>query len=151
MTQNPVAFGPWGFDSPLRHHTYKGWRTALEAVRSCFRVVHLVRGSTGAQWDSARDHYGDAMQDDNTSGLSTTERSTLGFMIDLEDRGSEWPDLRRIINYVGVTFSAGESLLLSLEERGYVDLHPNLHESSTRYAITPSGRACFFHQSQADE
>ena len=90
------------------------------------------------------------MQDHNASGLSPMERSTLGFLIDLEDRGSEWPDLRRVINYVGVTSSAGESLLLSLEERGFVDLHPNLYESSTRYSITPSGRACFFDQNQSD-
>lgn len=86
----------------------------------------------------------DEIKDDRTSRLSPREKNTLGFLIDLEDRGSEWPDRRRIINSVGVTSSVGGSLLASLEEKGYVDVHLNLNKSNRQYSITPTGRACYF-------
>ena len=86
----------------------------------------------------------DEIDNDRTSRLSPREKNTLGFLIDLEDRGSEWPDLLRIINSVGVTSSVGGSLLASLGEKGYVDVHLNLNKSNRQYSITPAGRVCYF-------
>jgi predicted transcriptional regulator len=80
----------------------------------------------------------------STSELSEKERYTLGFLIDLEDRGSEWPPLTRIVNAVGITHSGCESMLARLAGRGFVHIHVTLDESTKQYAITRAGRACYF-------
>ena len=85
-------------------------------------------------------------EDDSVLALSEKERDTLGFLIDLEDRGSEWPYAQRIVNAIGITIPGGELLLARLADRGFVHIHPNLNEATTQYAITPAGRVRYFEE-----
>lgn len=64
-------------------------------------------------------------------------------MVDLEDRGSEWPDLDRISKGSGIVSSACEALLTALTEAGYVVTHGNV-DADSRFAITPEGRLRLF-------
>ena len=69
----------------------------------------------------------------------------MGFLIDLEDRGSEWPYLKRIVNGIGVTISRGECLVARLGHRGFLQEHRNM-DVLPRYSITRSGREFYFEQ-----
>ena len=88
--------------------------------------------------------------DDPSSCLSEVEAVLLKFLIDLEDRGSEWPHSQRISNGASLTISRCEQFLTHLEVRGFVCKHLNLTEM-TRYSISQSGRAHYFGQKRSKE
>jgi hypothetical protein len=74
----------------------------------------------------------------------------LRFLIDLEDRGSEWPLLKIITKGTGLTISRGEYLLDHLENQGFVCAHLNLTDL-TRYSISRTGREYYFEQMRREE
>lgn len=75
--------------------------------------------------------------------LSEDEKTILRYMIDLEDRGSEWPPARRIVTGTAIGSLRVEALLSTLAFRGFVAAHLNLDEDP-RYSVTSSGRQTLF-------
>ena len=87
---------------------------------------------------------------DSTCVLAEIELRALQFLIDLEDRGSEWPHSRRIANATGITISTCEQFLSRLEMKGLVCEHFNLTDM-TSYSISQAGRECYFRQVGSEE
>ena len=87
----------------------------------------------------------DADISESSPRLTEEECLVLRFMTDLEDRGSEWPDLNRIAKGIGIVSGQVETILADLVKQGHVQDHPNV-DLVTRYAITRSGRVRYFSQ-----
>ncbi len=75
--------------------------------------------------------------------LTEEHRRLLQWMVDLEDRGSEWPDLNRISRGSGIVSGKCEVLLGELIEGDLVADHDHV-DSVVRYAITREGRVRLF-------
>ena len=77
------------------------------------------------------------------SELSDEDKCILRFMIDLEDKGSLWPDLARIAKGVGYVTEKCKAVLDELTRRGFTQIHEHV-DPTICFSITRVGRARYF-------
>jgi hypothetical protein len=69
-TQNPPGFGPWGFDSPSRHHLFLSLRSTPLRSIVFVKIISVPDAGRSARWPGSRPSLHRKARSQNGSGLT---------------------------------------------------------------------------------